>query len=191
MQFSTMRKVAATGVCASAALVLASTPALAARTPQPATAPAAPKAATVAAAPAATVSSKSWCHSMEPWGVFLKTGPAVKYKGKTGQLRTESRWDEQAIGYARDISTGDKVTVWRSEHTYEMKKTHRWLKNPRGRSVGCSRTASWYDANVLDWMRTPAVRLQANAKRSFAVRICLYPAKGGKKCQEKWYVDHK
>lgn len=187
MQFSTMRTVAAAGACASAALGLASAPALAAQTPQSATAPTAAKVA--AAAPAATV-SKSWCHSMQTGGVYRTTGKAVNYKGKTGLLRTEARWDEQAVGFARDISTGDKVTVWRSAHKYTMKKKPRYLKNPRGRSVGCSRTASWSDANVLDWMWTPAVRLQSHGK-SFAVRICLYPHNGGKKCQKKWFVDHK
>lgn len=56
-----------------------------------------------------------------------------------------------------------------------------------GQNYGSCRSgkASWYDANARDWIKTPAVRLQIPgnpALRSYAVRSCVEPASGGKRC---------
>lgn len=135
-----------------------------------------------------TQSKASWCMSRGA-GLYRKTASDVRYKGKTARLRTESYWDKKALGAAWDIAKGDRVTVWRTKNTYKMKPKHRYVKSPSGGKLGCKDTASWYEANVLDYLQTSAVRLQKNSKRSHAVRVCITKNKGKTKCQSKWYID--
>ncbi|WP_405806862.1 hypothetical protein [Streptomyces sp. NBC_01187] len=125
-------------------------------------------------------------------GLFLKTYKAVHYKGRTAELQTEALDDQQAIGYAKDIATGDTVYVLRSKKKYEMENEPQYFKEIKGGHVGCSRTADWFEANIKDYVTSPAVQLQIPGKNlSHAVKMCVAPQEGGLKCQKKWVVDHK
>jgi hypothetical protein len=132
---------------------------------------------------------------MDRAGLFRDTGKGVSYKGRYTILETESLADLQASGYAEDIATGDRVVVERSHKSFLMGVDPQYPDDEEiGYNYGAcsSREATWWDANVRDWIKSPAVRLQipdTPALRSYAVRSCVKPVEGGKKCT-RWFVDH-
>lgn len=146
-------------------------------------------------APAAGTAGEEKAFCMTRAGIFEYTGKGVTYKGRYTILKTESAADLQAHGYAEDIATGDRVVVQRSHKSFAMKLKPQYPSSDEiGQNYGSCRSgkASWYDANVRDWIKTPAVRLQLPgnpALRSYAVRSCVEPVSGGKRCT-RWFVDH-
>lgn len=151
------------------------------------------QAAAPAQAAGAAGEERAFC--MTRAGIFRDTGKGVTYKGRYTILETESAADLQAHGYAEDIATGDRVVVQRSHRSFKMGLKPQYPSSDEiGQNYGSCRSgkASWYDANVRDWIKTPAVRLQIPgnpALRSYAVRSCVEPESGGKRCT-RWFVDH-
>ncbi|ARX81026.1 MULTISPECIES: hypothetical protein [Streptomyces] len=127
-------------------------------------------------------------------GIYRDSGHRT-YKGRFTSIDTESLRDKKARAYAEDIVKGDKVQVQRSIKPFKMKNhvqhpSTKYIKEKKGGYKSCSKKASWFDANVRDWMVTKTVKLQIGGNKSYAVRSCVFPVSGGKGCT-KWFVDHK
>ncbi|MFI7120466.1 hypothetical protein [Amycolatopsis sp. NPDC049868] len=134
---------------------------------------------------------KSFC--MDRAGYFRDSGKGKTVKGRYTIVQTESIADVQAAGYAEDISTGDRVVVQRSHQKFEMRDKP-WYPDDSliGDNYGSCRSpkATWYDANVRDWIKSPAVALQIwETIYSYAVRSCVETPGGYRGCTA-WYVDH-
>jgi hypothetical protein len=142
--------------------------------------------------------SKEGCDlDWHPVDLYLVTGTETE-KGRTVELKTGSGFDWWAHSYAYDIAEGDKVYIQRSLKPFEMKKDlwypSKWdVEHGAGGGItSCRNIASWYDANVNDFLETGSMKLQTyddTDNHSYAVRSCIKPTNGKFNCT-KWTVDH-